>query len=127
MDADVNSTWYVGSRLTYSCEEGFQLLHSERNYQGEQAVGVCTESGSWKFDYHCQGTCPFPVNLLNISICGKYDIILTSALQILMNVRILTHVIPKLRNVPILLEITLAHVNQDTAGMYKEFAKVKSN
>ena len=42
-----------------------------------------------------------------------------------MNVRILTHVIPRPRNVPILLEITLAHVNQDTTGMYREFAKVK--
>ena len=55
MNADENSTWYVGGRLTYTCEEGFQLLDSERNYQGEQDVRVCTESGLWEFDSYCRG------------------------------------------------------------------------
>ena len=55
MSVDGNSTWYAGSRMTYFCEEGFQLLDSEGRYQGQQAVGVCTESGSWRFDSHCRG------------------------------------------------------------------------
>ena len=57
INVDENSTWYAGDRFTYSCEEGFQLLNSEGSYQGEQAVAVCNESGSWRFDSHCQGTC----------------------------------------------------------------------
>ena len=63
INVDENSTWFVGSRLTYSCEEGFQLLDSEGIHQGTQAVGVCKEFGSWKFDSHCQGLCCF----INIS------------------------------------------------------------
>ena len=65
MNADENSTWYVGSELIYSCEEGFQLLDLEGNFQGEYALGVCMESGSWRFDSHCRGLSPFMQSKLN--------------------------------------------------------------
>ena len=55
INVNETTTWYVGSRFTYFCEDGFQLLNSKGSYQGKQAVSVCTASGSWRFDSHCQG------------------------------------------------------------------------